>query len=231
MLDEVGLTQCIARGAAKSQKRFSGSIEPFTSGQFVLRKGRGRPNLESVSHVVSRFALTASLEGVSVASCGAQWLLRVSYGGDDARDYRAHYEWLLDALLQEGCQGELLLLGFEVGLLGLMGFMPDPKCCCSCGESFDKASRVELSASDGAFVHGNGAACGAAYNTGGYGSRIGPDVLSLFGTLCSVERGLIGKLRVSKGQMQVLSELVGRLLRFHTGVWPSSRALVFGKLP
>lgn len=162
LTEDSGLLQCVARGAAKSVRRFGGCIEPFTSGSFLLRRGgRGRPTLEAVDGAVSRFGISSSVGALALACCACEWVLRVVHGGDDGREWVEDLERLLDLAAVPGSRLVALFVWYEVQVLTRTGVMPDPEVCGVCGLRLGEGGGTLLASADGVLVHGLHGAGGA----------------------------------------------------------------------
>lgn len=162
LTEGAGLLQCVARGAAKSMRRFGGCLEPFTSGSFLLRRGcRGRPTLEAVDAVTSRFGISGSVGALALACCACEWVLRVVHGGDDGSEWLEDLEAVLDRASCPGSRLVSLLVWYEVKVLTRTGVMPDPDVCGLCGLTLGDGGGTLLASTDGVLVHGLHGAGGA----------------------------------------------------------------------
>jgi recombinational DNA repair protein (RecF pathway) len=132
--------------------------------------------------------------------------------------------------MAEDADPGFLLVVFELGLLELLGFMPDMEHCASCGKAIAAGEAVALDTLSGVIL-GEGHPCAYEEQRGHDHARseIPRGVFAVLRRLQGVELGVIGRIRVSDGQRQGLASLCARLFRIHTGRLPRSRSMLFGK--
>ncbi len=215
ILTETGsIFHCLARGAAKSKKRFIGCLEPFTSGTFQIHHGRGRPAVEAVDEVKSRFEIAKSVKAMAAASCACEWMLRTAGLHDEESEQLAFMEEFLDLVEQSDENVAALLFGFEMGLMALAGFLPDIRHCANCGKDFHGSDDVALCQQDGTFVH----------REHGYGKAIEQDVRNLFVLLSSKSLSFCRRIKMGPRQKMGVAQVVGDLMGFHVGFIVKSRS-------
>ena len=213
LTEEGRVVHCLARGAAKSKKRFIGCLEPFTSGRFQLHHGRGRPSVEAVDEVKSRFEIAKSVKAMAAASCACEWMLRTAGLHDEESSQLRFLVEFLDLVEESDENVAALLFGFELGLMALAGFLPDINHCTNCGESFKKSDNVSLSQMDGTFVH----------HEHGIGKVIENDVRNLLSLLCSKSLPFCRRVKLGRRQKIGMAELIGDLMSYHVGFIVKSR--------
>ena len=210
---EGSVVHCVARGAAKSKKRFIGCLEPFTSGRFQLHHGRGRPTIEAVDDVKSRFGIAKSVKGMAAASCACEWMLKTAGLHDEESSQLVFLVQFLDLVEASDENVAALLFGFELGLMALAGFLPDINHCTNCGEIFDSRDEVSLSQLDGTFIH----------HEHGVGKSIEQDVRNLLSLLCSKNLSFCRRVKMGRRQKIGVAELIGDLMSYHVGFVVKSR--------
>jgi DNA repair protein RecO (recombination protein O) len=222
LTEDAGLVQCVARGAAKSMRRFGGCLEPFTSGTFLLRRGgRGRPTLEAVDGVVSRFGISASVGALAVACCASEWVLRVVHGGDDGREWVSDLEAVLDRVAVPGSPLSALLVWYEVRVLVRTGVMPDPAVCGVCGLTLGEGGGTLLASADGVLVHGLHGAGGAVVDEA---------TRRILVTMVERPLAMVARLSLTSDQARSLLKVTELLAGHQVGFVPRSRGFAVSTL-
>ena len=210
-----GVVHCVARNASRSKKRFSGSLEPFTSGIFHIKGStRYRPTLEAVDSPLSRFSISGDLTAFYFASYACRWMKTVS------RDAESHCQWFhfLQGILDFLCAGKYepaVLLWFDLSLMARSGVLGDLTSCPLCDDPLDGTRSIVCNVRDGFFAH----------KAHGDQSSIDVDIscykiMSRFSSQ-SLLNSL--KIKMSFKQWELINGFVTRLLRIHFGFCPDMR--------
>jgi len=218
LVEAGGVINCLARGAAKSKTRFVGALEPFTSGTFHLRHGKGRPTLEGVDDVRSRFEIARSVGAMAVASCACEWMLKTSRDAIDGPAQLRHLEILLDQAHEGTLDPAILLYSFETGLLRLAGVLPDITLCYECGKDFDASDVIGLCHGDGTFVHRGHGVEGAGM------TMVEPDVRQVLTAIWTKDAAWCSRLKTTVRQRGLVGSVMGALLEHHFGFVVPSRS-------
>ena len=126
-----GKFRAVAHGVDKPASRKRGSVQPFTFGKFLLRRGRELDSLEQCEGVEYFKGLRQSLEGLSYASYLAELVDAFSPEGEVTAGI---FELIMESFrLLGGESRRLLVCSFEMKLLCLVGYRPHLNCCTTCG--------------------------------------------------------------------------------------------------
>ncbi len=131
-----GLQKGFAKSARKSRKRFGAALEPFTKAVFQWKKGRGSFWLLQDSELISsHLGLRSDLHHLALASYGVEL---VSLLLEEGEPHQIIYELLCSFLdyLEQGGDGLIARLLFELRLIYLLGYMPHLLHCSECLKIF-----------------------------------------------------------------------------------------------
>jgi DNA repair protein RecO (recombination protein O) len=205
--ESLGRVSALARGARKSQKRFS-CLEPFHTLRLTLG-ARASSELYSVRDATldrPRLSLASHLVALETASRGLSWLRSASQPRNPEPELFRHTEGFLDQVAKEPERAQESLGVFGLRLLRALGWGLDFGACASCGKPCPPGQS--------AFVHPSrgGLVCRAC---GGGPLRI-PSTLRDFLLNSSLESEGVGG--VSKADAEIVVDIVERALSSHTGV-------------
>lgn len=213
---ESGLIHCVARNAMRSKKRFGGSLEPFTSGEFQVKPSlKYRPTLEAVDNVVSRFNISRSLAAFYFSSYACQWMKKIVRDAESTQYWYLFLSALLDGLCHGGCTISQVFW-FELAILKNDGVLVDPSICPFCDQTFDNNSKIVFDDRDGAFIHDH-------HDESGDCSLVDGGVYKMIKMLTMVNFESSMKIKPSFKQTQLLTSLLSKLLNIHLGKLPSGR--------
>jgi DNA repair protein RecO (recombination protein O) len=126
-----GKFRAVAHGVDKPSSRKRGSVQPFTFGKFLLRRGRDLDSLDQCEGVEYFKGLRQSLEGLSYASYLSELVDAFSPEGEVTPGI---FELIMESFsLLGGENHRLLARSFEMKLLCLAGYRPHLSCCAVCG--------------------------------------------------------------------------------------------------
>ena len=140
---EHGRVTALAKGAAKSKKRFVNKLEPFTRLRFSFRPPRnpdGLRFLEDAELLDAHLPIRRDYPRFLAASCLTELCLRFTRDQDPDP---AVYGLLLQAAAGVSADRRFLRfpLFFHLKLLQAVGYMPDLSRCRRCGRAFSAAPR------------------------------------------------------------------------------------------
>ena len=137
-----GRVGAIAKGARRARSRFGGRLEPFSRVDVHLHEGRGElATVTGVDLLRSHQSLASDTYALGVGSIGLEAMLRLFVEHDaNPRAYHALARFL--ELLDGGTPGaarasepalDPLVLGFQLKLLWVAGYLPHLASCAECG--------------------------------------------------------------------------------------------------
>lgn len=135
---EYGLQKGFAKAARKSRKRFGATLEPFTQAVFQWKNGKGAFwLLQDAELITSRLGLRDDLQRLALASYGVELVILLLEEGEA---HQLIYELLCSFLdyLEQGGDGSIARLLFELRLIYLLGYMPHLLHCSACLKIFDR---------------------------------------------------------------------------------------------
>lgn len=145
---EYGLHKGFAKSARKSRKRFGATLEPFTQAIFHWREGKGTFwSLEEAELINSRLGLRTDFQLLALASYGVELIELLLEEGEP---HQMIYEMLCRFLdyLNQGGDGDIARLLFELRLIYLLGYMPHLLHCSLCLKIFNNET-IRFDASRG----------------------------------------------------------------------------------
>jgi DNA repair protein RecO (recombination protein O) len=155
-----GKITALARAARRSQRRFSGALEPMHGLSLELSSSGQRFTLEGANIAQFRSRLTGSLPRMNAAARALAWVRDVAPEGQPEDEVWEALEAFLQALDLEQVQDEdSLLASTGLQLLRAFGWALELDCCVSCGRACPPGKAAMLDPSRGGLVC---AACGGA---------------------------------------------------------------------
>ena len=134
---EYGLQKGFAKAARKSRKRFGATLEPFTQAVFHWKTGKGAFwLLQDAELITARLGLRNDLQRLALASYGTELVTLLL---EEEEAHQLIYELLCSFLdfLDQGGDGLIAKLLFELRLIYLLGYMPHLLHCSECLRIFD----------------------------------------------------------------------------------------------
>ncbi len=230
LLPDAGRLTAIAKGARRSKKRFSGTLDLFQHLRVLVeRRKRGAMarldgatllrNFDAIRSDPSRFALGCFL---------LELLDRLAPEGGPRADARRLFRFALDSLslvAERPVDGALRVL-LELRALDALGLRPELTRCVRCaGEALERGEIVRFHVADGGVV------CERCAREGEALLRLHP------GTLRALQQGLrfelhqLHRLALGADSLAEARQLLGRFERFHVGVELRSRRFLDERLP
>jgi len=151
-----GKVRAVAEGARRIRSKFGGSVQLFSQGRLVYFE---RPN--KTLHKVNEFAvvrphrlLREDLDRIALASTAVE---AVALGVEESEPSPGLYEALAEALdaLETAGRPVVVLQGFLLHLLGLLGYRPEFSECVRCRSRFPARAEAHLSPTHGGLVCGS----------------------------------------------------------------------------
>jgi DNA repair protein RecO (recombination protein O) len=230
LLPDAGRLTAIAKGARRSKKRFSGTLDLFQHLRVLVdRRKRGSMarldgatllrNFDAIRCDPSRFALGCFL---------LELLDRLAPEGGARTDTRRLFRFALDSLSlisERPVDGSLRVL-LELRALDALGLRPELTRCVRCGgDVLESGGAARFHVADGGVV------CRRC-------AREGEALLAVHaGTLRALEQGLrfelhrLHRLALGADALAEARLLLGRFERFHVGVELRSRRFLEERLP
>jgi DNA repair protein RecO (recombination protein O) len=148
-----GKVRAVAEGARRMRTRFGGTLQLFTQGRLVYFE---RPN--KTLHKVNEFAVTRShhllREDLDRLVLGSTAVEAVAVGVEEGEAFPDLYRLLADGLdlLEEAARPRLVLQGFVLHLLRLLGYRPELLECVRCRAAVPSNLDAVISPSQGGLL-------------------------------------------------------------------------------
>ena len=149
----LGKVRAVADGARRIRTKFGGSLQLFTQGRLIYFE---RPN--RTLHKVNEFAVIRShhplredLDRIAFSSTAVE---AVSSGVEEGEAHPDLYRLLAEGLdlLEEATRPALVLQGFMLHLLRLLGYRPELAVCVHCRKSLASGTDSHVSPSQGGLL-------------------------------------------------------------------------------
>ncbi len=151
--ETTGKIRAVAQGARRIRTRFGGNLQLFTMGRLVYFE---RPN--KTLHKVNEFAVIRSYHGLREdldrLVLGSAAVEAVAAGVEDEEASPEIYRLLEEGLeiLEESARPGVVMQGFFLHLLRLLGYFPELTACVFCRQSLPPRDDAYLSPSQGGLV-------------------------------------------------------------------------------
>jgi DNA repair protein RecO (recombination protein O) len=148
-----GKVRAVAEAARRIRTRFGGTLQLFTQGQLIYFE---RPN--KTLHKVNEFAVIRShqmlREDLDRMALAATAVEAVALGVEEGEAFPDLYHLLAETLdlLEDAARPRLVLQGFVLHLLRLLGYLPELSECVRCRRSVPPLEATHLSPSQGGLV-------------------------------------------------------------------------------
>jgi len=205
-----GVAKALAKGAAKSLKRFSGCFEPFTGIEVSYRPGRGESlgRISSADVLSVRDGIRTDLGRIRAGAVMLELASRITVPPDDyARAYG-----LLDSALDElavSSDPAALLAGYWILYMAVAGYPVTHEVCVCCGR--DMAGTVHYPGGEGCVCGGCDAGRHPEFNRG---------LTGFIGYVTSAGTATLGRLRLPAGLREEIYAYLSGCTRARTGVNP-----------
>jgi DNA repair protein RecO (recombination protein O) len=148
-----GKVRAVAEGARRIRTRFGGNLQLFAQGRLVYFE---RPNKSL--HKVNEFAVLRShhvlREDLDRLALGSAAVEAVAAGVEEEEVSPEIYRLLVEGLelLEESARPALVMQGFFLHLLRLLGYLPELSVCVGCRNNVSSREEAYLSPSQGGLV-------------------------------------------------------------------------------
>ncbi len=150
---ERGKQQLAAHGAAKAKSRKRGAVQPLCHSQLLVHQGKDLDTVSQAESITYFENLRTDLEKLTLAG----YLCELVDGlNEDEQPNEPLFILLLTTLkwLNQPkinfAAAEKLISGFEIKLLGLLGYLPQLNCCANCGSEI--SGRINFSIEQGGLL-------------------------------------------------------------------------------
>ncbi|HSB69228.1 MAG TPA: DNA repair protein RecO [Candidatus Methylomirabilis sp.] len=151
--ETLGKVRAVAEGARRIRSKFGGSLQLFTQGRLVYFE---RPN--RTLHKVNEFAVIRShqplREDLDRIALGSTAVEAVSSGVEEGEAHPELYRLLAEGLdlLEAAARPALVLQGFMLHLLRLLGYRPEFAMCVRCHQPLPLAASAHISSGQGGLL-------------------------------------------------------------------------------
>ncbi len=214
---EKGKLKGIAKGARKSARRFSNSMELFCLSSFMFSRRRSGSLyfIENCDVIEHHPRIRSDIDKTLAASYFIELTdLFTEEEKPDSKLFR-HLMQFLD-LLEEGLLSESLLRIFELRVLALSGYDPALDHCARCGKAAESGQDVIFSIDEG------GICCDRCRPSQGSSIRISPGTARTLLAGKNLPADRIRRLAFSAQTLRESNEILGRLIRHTLGKEPRS---------
>jgi len=137
---EFGKISLLAKGARRLESRFGAELDLLNQLEVVFYEGKGLKLLKE-AHLIRAFPkLKQDYERLDAGLRAARGLrLSLRDGQRDRRIFRLFEELLTELEEDAEIDPEMLLMGFRLKLIDLLGFGPELERCAVCGEPLEEA--------------------------------------------------------------------------------------------
>lgn len=148
-----GKVRAVAEGARRIRTRFGGSLLLFTRGSLVYfeRPNKTLHRVNEFGVIRSHHALREDLERMVLASMAVE---AVTVGVEEAEAFPDLYRLLADGLelLEEAARPGVVVQGFLLHLLRLLGYLPELHVCVRCRKGVSPHQEASLSPAAGGII-------------------------------------------------------------------------------
>jgi len=152
----LGKVRAVAEGMRRIRTRFGGSLQLFTEGQLVYfeRPNKTLHKVNEFSVIRSHHLLREDLDRIALASAAVE---AVSLGAEEGEPSSDLYRLLAEGLdlLENAVRPAMVLQGFLLHTLRLLGYMPEFSACVRCRGPVPPKAAVSLSPAHGGLICGN----------------------------------------------------------------------------
>lgn len=212
-----GKIRGIAKGAKRSQRRFGGTLEPFTvvTVYFVDKEHHGLCRLERCE-LVRAFPEIA--DNVTRVAYGAYFLELIEALTPEKEQHADIFSLLLFfiSLLTTAAFREELARLFELRLFTHLGYQPHFASCVACGGAFKHTGSYKFSVKRGGIV------CGRCQERFSDLLPLSLGTIKIFQQAQNLSLGKLNRLFFSETAYQESTAIFSRFLEYHMGKRPKS---------
>lgn len=210
-----GKTSLIAKGAQKSIKRFSGTLELFSAIHLVwtASRNRGLPFLQEASIIHPYDHIRTSIRRTIHASCWCELVYQWMEEGQAQAALFRLLERLLEQLNSETVSEEVLHIAFQIHFMALNGFRPGLKRCNTCALPIDR-----MQGTDVAFhVKAGGILCPACGPRGPGYLRLSKGTVKILNWILNSPLAHLDRIRFSRRSIDESLHLLDAFVPYHLG--------------
>jgi len=145
-----GKIAAIAKGASKSQKRFSNTLEPFNHirVEYFDKHDRGMVRVDNADIVETNSGIEVTLKRACIAGFFTEFVDRFT----KERERNVDLFYVLKEILEGAKQRDFPytdILYYELRMLDVLGYMPNLTACVYCGREMDDDKKLYFSSERG----------------------------------------------------------------------------------
>ncbi|MTI81465.1 MAG: DNA repair protein RecO [Firmicutes bacterium] len=207
---EFGKQRVAAYGVGKAASRRRGAVQPFCHSRMLLYRGQEIDSLSQCEGLTFYSHLRSDLEKMTMAFYICELL--DSLTAEQEQNEPLYILLLttmgwLDKLELTIPQAEKMVAGFELKMLGLLGYLPELGNCVNCGG--EVKGKLTFSANSG------GVLCGNCTGVDSKVLRINGQTLNLLRQLLVTKPGGLPKLNIERSYFNELKAVMKALTRYH----------------
>lgn len=135
---ERGKFQAVAKGAKKTKSQFIGSTQLFCYTDFVYYRGKGLDYVNQTELIESFYKIRNDLETLAIATYIVEIVLHSLDKEQQEERLFNLLVYCLNLINKELKQPKLLLLAYQLKVIGLLGYAPDFEQCSKCHNNIQK---------------------------------------------------------------------------------------------
>ena len=207
-----GKVRAVAEGARRIRSRFGGTLQLFAQGRLVYFE---RPN--RTLHKVNEFAVAEShqvmREDLDLIALGSTLVEAVALGVEDEEPSPPLYRLLAEGLglLEAAGRPSVVLHGFTMHLLRLLGYLPELGACVGCRAALPPRVPVALSAGRGGLL------CPACRSLASDARALSPEALGFLRGAGGAPLRLMGRVGLAPGAEREVGEALRGFLQHVLG--------------
>ncbi|MCP4716610.1 MAG: DNA repair protein RecO, partial [Deltaproteobacteria bacterium] len=218
---DYGRIRGIAKGAKRSQKRFGGTLEPFTHNEvtFIDKETQGLNRLERCRLLTAFPELAHDIRKVT---CGTYFLELVNLLTPEKEKNAEIFTMLLFfiGLLRQHSFREELMRIFELRLFTLLGYQPQLQTCTACGSPFSIKAQYGFSIKRGGLV------CGPCIGQQTELMALSNGTIKIMQQAQSITLEKVSRIRFSEAAHTECKNVLKNFLEYHIGKKPKSLAVL-----
>lgn len=207
---ERGKLRALAYGASKSSSRKRGAVQPLCHSSIQLYQGKEIDTVSQCEGITWFTHLRENLEKMTQSFYLCELVNNLSAEGEPNEPLfillLTTMGWLNKPSIEQP-HAELLIAGFEIKMLGLMGYMPQLNSCVNCGGTI--SGGLTFSIEDGGVVCGN-----CSYQIP-KGLAIKIQTVELLGQLITVNPGRLPQINTPRWVLIETQRVLRHLIRYY----------------
>ncbi|MBO8136706.1 MAG: DNA repair protein RecO [Desulfotomaculum sp.] len=205
---ENGKQRVVAHGVSKAASRKRGAVQPFCHSRLLLYRGKELDSISQSENITFFPHLRSHLEKMTLALYICELVDGLSPEGQSNESLfillLTTLGWL-DRPFVDMSQAEQIIAGFELKMLGLMGYLPELGCCVNCGQLL--TGKIAFS------VNLGGAVCGRCRASDTQALEINYQTIKLMHQLLVTRPGDLAKIKIKPVIFNELKRILKALTR------------------